>query len=223
MATGKKSIVVYSDWMKKFEVLTDDEAGKLIKHFFRYVNDLNPVAPDRITELSFIDIEQSLKRDLVKWELRAERSRENGKSGGRPHKDINPEKPRKTQQVILKPRKPDSVSVNVSVNDILLEKETKVNTTSQIVKWDMLLSQFNEITGKSTKVINDKVKHQILARLREGYSKQDILDAMTNCFNDDYHKETNHKFLTLEFISRSDKMEKYSTMKAKKQEQKIKV
>jgi len=117
MAENKKSIIVYADWQKKFEALTDDEAGKLIKHFFQYVNDQNPKAPDRITELSFIDIEQSLKRDLKKWEKRAERSRENGKMGGRPSIEENPEKPTETQQVILEPRKPDSVNVSVNVND----------------------------------------------------------------------------------------------------------
>jgi len=110
MAEGKKGIIVYADWLKKFEALEDDEAGRLIKHFFRFVNDLNPKAPDRITELSFIDIEQSLKRDLVKWENKANRSRENGKLGGRPVK----EEPTITQQVILKPKEPVSVSVNVS-------------------------------------------------------------------------------------------------------------
>lgn len=116
MAEGKNSIVIYADWIKKFEALSDDEAGRLIKHFFRYVNDLNPVAPDRITELSFIDIEQSLKRDLIKWEKRAERSRENGKSGGRPSQDKNPEKPKETHQVILEPKKPDSDNVSVTVS-----------------------------------------------------------------------------------------------------------
>lgn len=126
MAEDKKGVLVYADWIKKFEALSDDEAGRLIKHFFKYVNDLNPVAPDRITELSFIDIESSLKRDLIKWEKRAERSRENGKSGGRP---TILKKPKKTQQVILEPKKPDSVNDNVTVNvndiDILLKKETK--------------------------------------------------------------------------------------------------
>lgn len=123
MAEGKKGIIVYADWMKKFETLSDDEAGRLIKHFFRYVNDLNPVAPDRITELSFIDIEQSLKRDLEKWETRVTRSRQNGKLGGRPvEKETQITQQvildaKKTQQVILKPRKPDSVNDNDNVND----------------------------------------------------------------------------------------------------------
>jgi hypothetical protein len=137
MAENKKGILVYADWIDKFEELEDDEAGRLIKHFFRYVNDLNPIAPDRTTKLMFIDIENTLKRDLTKWEERANRSRDNGNKGGRPKKpketQTNPEKPRKTQQVISKPKKPDrdNVSVSDNVNDnvtdiaILFEKETK--------------------------------------------------------------------------------------------------
>lgn len=72
MATDKKGVIVYADWIDKFEELEDDEAGRLIKHFFRYVNDLKPEYPDRITKLSFIDIEKSLKRDLKKWETTLE-------------------------------------------------------------------------------------------------------------------------------------------------------
>ena len=111
MAKDKKSFVAYCDWLESFEELTDEEAGKLAKHLFRYVNDLNPEAPDKITKMCFIPIKQSLKRDLVKYEERADRARENGAKGGRP-------KTQKTQSVISEPKKPDSVSVSVNVNDI---------------------------------------------------------------------------------------------------------
>ena len=77
----KKSIVVYADWIESFEALTDEEAGKLIKHFFRYVNDLSPEYPDRLTELSFIPIKQSLKRDLEKWKSTKEDRSTNGRKG----------------------------------------------------------------------------------------------------------------------------------------------
>lgn len=126
MAEGKRGVIVYADWIKKFESLNDDEAGKLIKHFFRYINDQNPEAQDRMTELMFIDIELTLKRDLKLWEKRAERSRENGKTGGRPIKE-NPEEPKITQQVISEPRKPDTVKDIVTVKDnvILIGGEAK--------------------------------------------------------------------------------------------------
>ena len=110
MAKDKKSFVAYCDWLESFEELTDEEAGRLAKHLFRYVNDLDPEAPDKITKMCFIPIKQSLKRDLVKYEERAERARLNGAKGGRP-------KTQKTQSVISEPKKPDSDNVNVSVSD----------------------------------------------------------------------------------------------------------
>jgi hypothetical protein len=120
MAKDKKSFVAYCDWLESFEELTDEEAGRLAKHLFRYVNDLNPEAPDKITKMCFIPIKQSLKRDLVKYEERAERARENGAKGGRP-------KTQKTQSVISEPKKP--VSVNVNVND-----NVNVNVNGSVIK-----------------------------------------------------------------------------------------
>jgi len=62
------AVVVYKDWFSSFEKLIDEEAEKLIKHFFRYINDINPIAPDRMTELLFEPIKQQLKRDYVKYQ-----------------------------------------------------------------------------------------------------------------------------------------------------------
>lgn len=42
MAENKKKVIVYANWQSTFDKLTDEEAGKLIKHFFAYINDDNP-------------------------------------------------------------------------------------------------------------------------------------------------------------------------------------
>lgn len=99
---------------------------------------------------------------------------------------------------------------------------TKEHNTNLSVDWDILRDNFNQLTGKKTLVISEKAKRQIKARLKEGYSKQDLWNAIVNCFNDPYHKE-NPRYLTLEFISRSDKMEKYCTdiKKQKNKEDKL--
>jgi len=77
MAENKNKIIVYRDWISTFENLSDDEAGKLIKHFFRYVNDLNPEAPDRLTGLIFEPIKQTLKRDLKSFESKCLKNKDN--------------------------------------------------------------------------------------------------------------------------------------------------
>ena len=73
MAKDKKSVLIYVDWIATFNKLEDDEAGRLIKHFFSYVNDLNPTS-DRLTEILFEPIKQQLKRDLKAYEQTCERN-----------------------------------------------------------------------------------------------------------------------------------------------------
>lgn len=41
MAENKKSFLLYVDQRNLFHALTDEEAGKLIKHIYDYVSDLN--------------------------------------------------------------------------------------------------------------------------------------------------------------------------------------
>ena len=99
----------------------------------------------------------------------------------------------------------------------IADKSRVDNINSNLsVNWDGLIEQFNEETKKQTKVIPEKAKRQIIARLKEGYSKDDILKAIINCYNDPYHIETGHKYLTLEFISRADKLDKYCNVKKQK-------
>lgn len=147
MAEGKKSFVLYSDitstvkkLIEKDRINGTNNSGELFYHILMYVSDENPEPINDTVDLVFEPIKMQLKRDLTKWETRSERSRENGKKGGRPSTNNNPKKPEETHRVILEPEKPDSVimcnnvlsdSVNVndsvSANDILLKKETKKN------------------------------------------------------------------------------------------------
>jgi uncharacterized phage protein (TIGR02220 family) len=94
------------------------------------------------------------------------------------------------------------------------EEDPSVVSEKPQIDFDKLLSFFNTTTGKNIRVVNDKTKKQFNARLKEGYTKADIFNAIKNCYNDDYH-QNNPKYLTLEFISRSDKLEKYSNYQNK--------
>lgn len=74
MAEGKNKIIFYRDWVDQFRDLTDEEAGRLIKHIMSYVNDENPTPPDRLTELLFKPFKAQLKRDLDKWEAKSQQA-----------------------------------------------------------------------------------------------------------------------------------------------------
>jgi uncharacterized phage protein (TIGR02220 family) len=95
-----------------------------------------------------------------------------------------------------------------TTNNIIIKKEN-----IDPINWSVLLDFFNEVTGKKCKVVPEKAKSQFKARLKENFTKEDIANAIQNAYNDKYHKETNHQYLTLEFISRADKLERFSTQK----------
>ena len=67
---------------------------------------------------------------------------------------------------------------------------------------------FNETTNRKFRMLDGKTKGQLNARIREGFSIGDFQTAIKNCMNDDYHKK-NPKYLTPEFITRLDKLQKY--------------
>lgn len=81
MAEEKKCVLLYCDIIHTIEELNDDEAGKLFKHYLRYINDKNPEAPDKLTKILFEPIKQTLKRDLVKWEAEKLKKSNGGKKG----------------------------------------------------------------------------------------------------------------------------------------------
>lgn len=80
MAEGKNKVIFYTDWATIFLKLKKGEAGNLIHHFCKYITDQNPEAPDRITELTFESIKQTLKRDLKAWEKKSQVNSEHAKT-----------------------------------------------------------------------------------------------------------------------------------------------
>jgi hypothetical protein len=140
--------------METFEELSNEEAGKLVKHLFKYVNDLDPETDDKIIKLSFIPIKQTLKRDLKKWESKAKANKINGQKGGRPKNpknplgfEGNPKEPKKAVKVNVK----DKVIVNVKVNDIYKKcilhfPERLIPTDEKIIlKWKEEIEKLNRI------------------------------------------------------------------------------
>lgn len=120
MAEEKKGVILYADWIHTFNELTDEEAGKLIKHFFCYVNDLNPEAPDKLTKLLFQPIKMQLKRDLEKWEDIKKGRSIAGKIGGlrsgaarKKQIEANEASASKSKQTEAN----EAVNVNVNVNN----------------------------------------------------------------------------------------------------------
>lgn len=177
MADGKKSFVAYADWKEVFESLPNEQAGKLIKHIFAYVNDENPTTDDFIVNALFIQIKSTLKRDLGKWEKQKEQRKLAGQKSAEMRKAKSTEVQRNPTNVDYrsislneKTRNPtvsvnDSVSVSVSgnVSDkeyIQFDSVEETSTTPKIKSisdrketFKNLLSPFENLYDKN--LLND--------------------------------------------------------------------
>ena len=86
------------------------------------------------------------------------------------------------------------------------EKE-KVEYT---IDYQALLDFVNKTFGRNFQVINDKVKRSYKARIKDGYKKEHIIEAIKNCKENAYHKENNYQYCTPEFFSRAETLDKYA-------------
>lgn len=218
MAKDKKSFVLYADLIKSIEHLTYEEKGILLTHLLEYVNDMNPVLTDRLILTAWKPIELQLKRDLKKFEEVKEKRSLAGKRSAElralkidEQSEANSTSVESVEQTPTNPT--DNDNDNVTVNDNVINNNT--------INFDKLLLFLNSLTKRNFKLINEATKKKYLARLKEGYTNNDIANAMKNAVNSDYHKENNFTYLTPEFFSRAVTLDKYSNTNNKTNEKNV--
>jgi hypothetical protein len=136
MAENKTSFVLYSDSKSIIDLLSNEQAGLLLKTLFAYVNDENPIIDSSIA-LVFEMIKLQLKRDLKKWEKTKEGRSTAGKASAEARRlaklneqiSTNPTNVDFVQQTPTNPTVSvnDNVSVSVSVSGNEINKENKNN------------------------------------------------------------------------------------------------
>ena len=215
---------MYCDLIHTIMKMPDDKAGLLFKHILKYVNDLNPITDDLIVELTFEPIKQQLKRDLDKYnDVKIDKSN-SGKLGNlkRWNKDlydkvVSNELVIDEAMIIAHGRKashsdnvPSQTVANIAVNDSVTVNDS-VNDKKELIDFEKLLIYVNTSFGKNFKRVNDSVKGKLNARIKEGYTASDIKDCIDGLKNDEWHKSIGYNPVTLEYISRSATIDKYST------------
>ena len=184
MATDKKSFILYCDQRGTWERLSNEQAGKLIKHVLAYVNDENPEA-DFITELAFEGIKRALKADLIKYEQIKTKRIESGRKGGK-QTQAN-----QASATSAKANQAVNGNGNVIVNGILLEKETKG-----------LFNEWLDFRKKMRKpIIVESTLISLAKKIKaEGYerSREVIQHSMDNQYQGLFWKKQKEKDSTME-------------------------
>jgi hypothetical protein len=182
---GKKSFVLYTDQREVFDELSDEDAGKLIKHIFSYVNDEDPITEDKLLKVAFLPIKTQLKRDLKMWDEKKEQRAEAGKKGGLA-------KSSNAKQSLAKPSNATNdvanlavnVNGNVNVNDIKKETlisldEVEVEMSKEKPMHRPFFSRMQEIYNLDEKKINEAFKNWKI--LKEGEAM--TIGKAQNSFN----------------------------------------
>lgn len=103
----KKSFIIRLENIEQFNMLTDEQCGKLLKAMCRYV-DTGEVENfnDTMVSFAFSFLKGQIDRDAEKYEEMCTKNAENGKKGGRPKKSERfSEKPKKSEWFFSKPTK----------------------------------------------------------------------------------------------------------------------
>lgn len=120
---------------------------------------------------------------------------------------------------LRKEQKVTNVKQKVTPAEQNVTKEIKLKEIKEkniIIDWNKLLLFFNNTFKKSNRVFNESNKAKYLARIKEGYERENISKAMLKASKDDFHTDSNYKYCTLEYFGRSATLDKYGFDNAKK-------
>ena len=93
------------------------------------------------------------------------------------------------------------------------EERKKVPLKKESFEWEKLLAFINKTTGRKFQVINKAIQSKYKARLRDGYTKDNISNAIINAAKSEFHKDNNCQYLTPEYFSRAETIDKFSEVK----------
>ena len=126
------------------------------------------------------------------------------------------------QQVLRRLNYIDSVLHEITLRIELLtsmmpkKKEKKESS----IDLEPFINIYNEVF-KSKRKGNAKVARQLNARIKEGYSLEDMRSAMVEAKKEQRHIDNNFKWLTPEFFTRPDKLDLYMKGEEKKEQRKF--
>lgn len=194
MAENKTSFVLYSDSKSIIDLLTNEQAGLLLKTLFAYVNDENPKIDSSIA-LVFEMIKLQLKRDLKKWEQTKEGRSIAGKASAEARKlakineqtSTNPTNVDFVQQTSTNPTVSVNDSVSVSVNEINKNNKNDI-FLSELINSDEWLNVTgmqapNKYKSAQVKTLLKKYNDQINSSFDFKDSKKEYCRHFVNWLN----------------------------------------
>lgn len=186
----RDTMIFYRSFYEAIKELPLDTQGELYNALFSYGLDFVEPELKGISKTVWILIKPQIDANIRKYH--------NGKI----------EKTKQNVSKVEAKQKQNVSKVEANVNDNVNDNVNVINK----IDYQALLETLNLSFGRGFQVINKKVRSSYEARLKDGYSKDQIMDAINNCKINDYHKENNYQYCTPEFFSRAEILDKYSNV-----------
>jgi hypothetical protein len=195
MAENKKSFVLYSDQRSLIDLLSDEQAGKLLKHIFAYVNDENPITDDKLMLVAFEPIKQQLKRDLVRWENTKESRSKAGKASAESRKQQS-----LTNSTYVNSVQQTSTNSTVNVNDNVNDNVNVINkvyaheiiNANPEINYEGIRKALNTTLQTNHLPYNKNVQLQITQLFKNGVTIEDMKRVAYHTKNDEWHKKNKY-------------------------------
>ena len=147
----KDSYIMHCDYANHFELLSDQELGRLIRDVNNYVK--NGVLPqyskeDRVLNMAFSFMKTNIDIETEKYIKKCEKNKENGKRGGRPR---NPEKVNGFEENPTKAKKADTDTDTTTDTDTDTTTDTDTDTNNSVCDKSARANNFNCHLGSSYK------------------------------------------------------------------------
>ena len=146
----KDSFILYTEQKEVIDKLTDEQAGKLIKAIYEYVETDKMPQLDSLLEIVIIPFKQNIDRNIDKWEQIKQKRSEAGKIGAEIKKqkqakqaNVNFAKSKETNQAVNV-----NVNENVNVNDNVNVKDKKIHFADYVTmtnaEYEKLVSTYSK-------------------------------------------------------------------------------
>lgn len=181
MAEGKKAFIVYTDWLKYTDLMTNEQKGMWIDWCLKYCNDLNPIYPDdSMVKMLCVMCQDILKRDLKKYENKVvsiQNAREKRKCNIETNNEINIEN---NNDINIATSGVNSNKLIVNSNKLVCDKSHTNNACAceeeKISLLQQLIQDLEQLFGRC---LTMKEQAQI-ELLNKKYSSKTILNEIKN-------------------------------------------
>ena len=186
MAAGKKSFVIYTSWKMWLDGLSLEQKGIWLDWMLSYTNDENPDFPkDQAVKIACMMAQDTLKRDLKKYEARIERIQAINEA----RKEKSEQKQNDIDTISQRSRNDiECVNVNVNVNDNVNVNEISNDIISKENTKEKVSTETAHAYGEYKRI---RLKDSQYNKLVEEFGKDKTDLAITKL--DEYVQSNNNK------------------------------